>query len=396
MVVRKITDGISWVGAIDWDRRLFDALVPTPKGTSYNAYLVKGTEKTALIDTVDEAMEMELVTNLMTEGVNTIDYIVVNHAEQDHSGCIPLILDLFPGSMVVTNAKCKELLIEFFGIEDCRISVINDQETLDLGGKTLRFFLTPWVHWPDTMLTQVVEDKILFTGDFLGSHLATSDLFIHDPERLYESAKRYYAEIMMPFASSIGGYLDLIEGLDISIIAPSHGPLYDKPSLILGYYREWATGAPKNTAVIAYVTMHGSTKKMVDILSNALVAEGVHVERFDLTQSDTGLLAMALVEAQTIIIATPTVLFGAHPLAMHAAYLTAAIKPKAKYAAVIGSFGWGGKTVKQISDMISPLKCEILDPVYVKGQAVEKDVTALKRLARTIREKHAESSKGSL
>ena len=392
MVVRKIKDGISWVGAIDWDRRLFDALVPTPKGTSYNSYLVKGSEKTALIDTVDETMEMELITNLMAENAQMVDYIIVNHAEQDHSGCLPLILDLYPGATVITNAKAKDLLVEFFGIDDCRFKVIADGDTLDLGGKTLQFILAPWVHWPDTMFTFIPEDKIIFTTDFLGSHLATSDLFINDPERLYESAKRYYAEIMMPFAGSIPAYLDKIEGLDIKIIAPSHGPLYNNPDLILGYYREWATAAPKNTAVIAYVSMHGSTKKMVDILSNALINEGVHIERFDLTETDTGLLAMALVEAQTIIIATPTVLFGAHPLAIYAAYLASAIKPKAKYATIIGSFGWGGKTVKQIGDLIAPLKCEIIEPVYVKGQAVEKDITALKQLAKTIAAKHTESN----
>lgn len=390
MVARSIKDGIKWVGAIDWDRRLFDALVPTPKGTTYNSYLVQGSSKTALIDTVDEMVEAELITNLMTEKVDTIDYIVVSHAEQDHSGCLPLMMELYPGAKVLATPKAKELVVEFFGIDEERVQVVEDGEEVDLGGKTLRFIHAPWVHWPDTMFTHVPEDRIIFTTDFLGSHLAASDLYINDPERLYESAKRYYAEIMMPFAGSIPAYLDKIESLDVEIIAPSHGPLYNNPDLIMGYYRQWATGEPKNTAVIAFVSMHGSTKKMVDILSNALIAEGVDVERFDLSVSDTGLLAMSLVEAKTIIIATPTVLFGAHPLAVYGAYLAAAIKPKAKYATVIGSFGWGGKTVKQISDMIAPLKCEIIDPVYIKGHPAEKDFTALKQLAKTIATKHAE------
>ncbi len=390
MVVRTIKDGIKWVGAIDWDRRLFDALVPTPKGTTYNSYLVQGSSKTALIDTVDEMVETELITNLMTENVDTIDYIVVSHAEQDHSGCLPLMLELYPGAKVLATPKAKELVVEFFGVDEERVQVVEDGEHVDLGGKTLRFIHAPWVHWPDTMFTHVPEDRIIFTTDFLGSHLAASDLYINDPERLYESAKRYYAEIMMPFAGSIPTYLDKIESLDVEIIAPSHGPLYNNPDLIMGYYRQWATGEPQNTAVIAYVSMHGSTKKMVDILSNALIAEGVDVERFDLAVSDTGLLAMSLVEAKTIIIATPTVLFGAHPLAVYGAYLAAAIKPKAKYATVIGSFGWGGKTVKQISDMIAPLKCEIIDPVYIRGHPAEKDFSALKQLAKTIAAKHAE------
>lgn len=390
MVVRSIKDGISWVGAIDWDLRLFDSLIPTPKGTSYNSYLVKGSEKTVLLDAVSEEMEMELVTNLMTAQADEVDYIVVHHAEQDHTGCLPLLLELYPSALVLTSPKAKELLIEFFGIEEERIRVVEDRETVDLGGKTMQFFHAPWVHWPDTMFTYIPEDRIIFTCDFLGSHLAASDLYINDPERLYESAKRYYAEIMMPFAGSIPAYLDTIESLDVEIIAPSHGPLYNNPDLILGYYREWATADPKNTAVIAYVSMHGSTKKMVDILGNALIGEGVDVERFNLAESDIGLLAMSLVEAKTVIVATPTVLFGAHPLAIYAAYLAAAIKPKAKYATVIGSFGWGGKAVKQIADIIAPLKCEVIEPVYIKGHPTEKDITAIKELAKTIAAKHAE------
>jgi flavorubredoxin len=164
---------------------------------------VQGSNKTALIDTVDEMGEAELITNLMTETVDTIDYIVVSHAEQDHSGCLPLMMELYPGAKVLATPKAKELVIEFFGNDEERVQVVEDGEEVDLGGKTLRFIHAPWVHWPDTMFTHVPEDRIIFTTDFLGSHLAASDLYINDPERLYESAKRYYAEIMTKSRASM-------------------------------------------------------------------------------------------------------------------------------------------------------------------------------------------------
>ncbi|HQC12509.1 MAG TPA: FprA family A-type flavoprotein, partial [Methanoregulaceae archaeon] len=178
MTFREIKPGIYWIGSIDWDRRLFDSLIPLPQGTSYNAYLVKGSEKTALIDTVDPTKEYELVQNLVRIGVDGIDYIIVNHAEQDHSGALPMILELFPGARVVTNEKCRDLLVALLDIDGDRVDVIEDNDTLSLGDKTLQFLITPWVHWPETMLTYVQESKVLFSCDLFGSHIATSDLFV--------------------------------------------------------------------------------------------------------------------------------------------------------------------------------------------------------------------------
>ena len=153
MVVREVRPGISSVGAIDWDRRLFDELIPLPDGTSYNSYLVKGNEKTALIDTVDPTKELELVDNLKELGVNNIDYVVANHAEQDHSGAIPKILGLHPNAKVLTNPKCKEMLKDLLLIPDAKFKQVDDRETVSLGDKTLEFIYAPWVHWPETMFT---------------------------------------------------------------------------------------------------------------------------------------------------------------------------------------------------------------------------------------------------
>jgi flavorubredoxin len=388
MVVREIAPGISSVGAVDWDRRLFDALIPLPEGTSYNAYLVKGTEKTVLIDTVDPSKELELVTNLAKAGLEKIDYVVVNHTEQDHSGALPMILELFPDATVLASGKARDLLIALLEIPEERIHVVKEGETVALGGRTLQFFITPWVHWPDTILTYLREDKILFSCDFFGAHMATSDLFATDRCALYRSAKRYYAEIMMPFRSSIAGYLEKLKGIEIRMIAPSHGPVYQDPSFILEAYRDWVSPAVKNEVVIAYVSMHGSNGKMVGYLTDALMARGVTVKPFDLTKSDVGELAMALVDAATVVLGAPTVLFAAHPHIVFAAYLTNILKPKTRFVSVIGSFGWGGKCVDQLTGMLDHLKVEVIPPVYIKGAPTATTVKELEKLADEIVQRH--------
>ncbi|MDO8687384.1 MAG: FprA family A-type flavoprotein [Dehalococcoidales bacterium] len=391
MKPREIRAGVYWVGAVDWDRRLFDALVPLPDGTSYNSYLVKGSAKTALIDTVDPTMQDGLVDCLNELDALKIDYLVVNHAEQDHSGSIPRILAKYPEAKVVTSLRCKDMLIDLLMIPAERVITVNDYETLSLGDKTLEFIYTPWVHWPETMSTYLREDKILFSGDFFGSHLATTDLYVTDMGHTIEAAKRYYAEIMMPFRSNIQRNLEKIEGYAIDIIAPSHGPMHDKPESIVKAYHGWVFDEPRNIVVLPYVSMHGSTHKMVTHLVQALVQRGVTVKQFDLAVTDIGKLAMSLVDAGTIVLGTPTLLANAHPLAAYAAFLTNALRPKARFVSVIGSYGWGGKTVEQLSLMLSSLKLEILEPVVCKGFPRADDFKALDKLATAIAEKHKES-----
>lgn len=390
MICRLLRPNIYSVGAIDWDRRLFDELIPLPDGTSYNAYLIKGSEKTALLDTVDPTKEHELLANLKKLGVQNIDYVIAHHGEQDHSGAISTILKTYPEAKVVTNPKCKVMLMDLLLIPDDKFITVNDRETLSLGDKTLEFIYAPWVHWPETMVTFLQEEKILFSCDFFGSHLATSDLFVTDEPLVYESAKRYYAEIMMPFRAPIRKDLEKIKNLDIEIIAPSHGPVYDKPEFILDAYRDWVSDKVKNEVVLAYISMHGSTRSMVDYFVDALMERGITVKPFNLARTDIGELAMALVDAATIVVASPTVLVGPHPNAVYAAYLANALRPKVKFASVIGSYGWGGKMIEQIAGMLTNLKVEILEPVLVKGYPRGDDFKFLSRLADDILKKHKE------
>ena len=392
MAIREIKGGVFSIGVIDWDRRIFDELIPLPNGTSYNAYLIKGREKTALIDTVDPTKEYELLANLQKLGVENIDYVISNHAEQDHSGTIPKILELYPDAKVVTNEKCKEFLIELLLIQEEKFLVIKDGETLPLGGKTLEFIIAPWVHWPETMLTYLKEDKILFPCDLFGSHLATSDLYAIEECMVYTSAKKYYAEIMMPFRTSIKKHMERIDGIDVDLIAPSHGPVYHKPKFILDAYEDWVSDNVKNEVIIPYVSMHGSTEKMVDYFIHALMERNIIVKPFNITKTDIGELAMALVDAATVVIASPTVLAGPHPSVVYAAYLINALRPKTKFVSVIGSYGWGGKMVEFLTETLTNLKSDVLEPVVIKGYPKPEDFKELERLADKIFMKHKEQN----
>ena len=388
--MRELKPDVYAVGAVDWDRRLFDELVPLPDGTSYNAYLVKGSEKTALLDTVDPSKTDVLIDNLVEVGVDRIDYIVAHHGEQDHSGSIPDILMLYPDAKVVTNPKCRGMLIDLLNIADDKFITVEDGQTLSLGGKTLQFVYIPWVHWPETLGTYLQEDKIFFPCDFFGSHLATSSLFVNDEAVVYEAAKRYYAEIMMPFRGPIKKNLEKIKALEIEMIAPSHGPVHDKPEFIINAYKDWVSDQVKNEVILPYVSMHDSTRKMVEHFVGALIERGITVRQFKLSATDIGKLAISLVDAATIVVGSPTVLTGAHPLAAYAAILANALRPKTKFASIIGSYGWGGRCSEQLAGLLSNLKVEIIEPVIAKGCPKDDDFVALDRLADQILAKHKE------
>jgi flavorubredoxin len=387
MNMRKITDTVFQLGAIDWDRRLFDSLIPLPDGTSYNSYLVRGNEKTALLDTVDPA-KTDIIMEQLSD-IDRIDYVIAHHAEQDHSGSIPQVLAKYPDARLIVSPKCKPLIMDHLRVAEDRITTVDEGETLSLGSRTLEFVHTPWVHWPETMCTYLREDRVCFTCDFFGSHLATSDLFAHDEVRVYEAAKRYYAEIMMPFRGVIRKNLERLRKYPIDFICPSHGPVYDKPSFIVDAYKDWVSETPKNEVVVAYISMHGSTRSMVEHLVESLAQKGVTVRQFDLSVTDIGKLAISLVDAATLVIGTPTVHVGPHPLVAYAAHLANALRPKLKYASIIGSYGWATKAVEHLAAAIPNLKVEIIPPVLCKGVPDNQALEAIENLSAEIVKRHA-------
>lgn len=386
-MISKISKDLYFIGAMHWERRLFDELIPLPEGTSYNAYLIKD-EKTVLIDTVDPSKKDVLFSALDEIGIDSIDYVVSHHTEQDHSGAIPDILDRYRDAKVIASKLGKDLLKRHLLIPDERITPVNDGEELSLGKRTLSFIYAPWVHWPETMLTYLKEDKILFTCDFFGSHLATSKIFADENERIYDAAKRYYAEIMMPFRSKIIEHIRKIENLEIKMIAPSHGPIYRKPEFIINAYKDWISDNVKNEVIIAYVSMHGSIKRAVEIFAEHLDNKNIPYRIFDLPVSDIGEIAMSLVDAGALVVATPTVLTGMHPLALYATYLVSILKPKTRYISMIVSYGWGGKVLNQAKELLANnMNAELLEPVTIKGYPDDKDIQNLKKLADEFAEK---------
>jgi flavorubredoxin len=387
MIVREIKKNVHGIIMNDWDRRLFDELIPLPDGTTYNAYLIKD-EKNVLIDTSDPGKTGKFINVLKELSGGRIDYVVSNHSEQDHSGSIPAVLEEFPGAKVLTNGKGAALLNKLLGVSPDRITEVENGGDLSIGGKTLKFFNAPWVHWPETMVTYDVEDRILFPCDLFGSHLATSSFYSSCNEKIYECAKRYYAEIMMPFRNNIKKHLGMLGGMKIEIIAPSHGPVYNNPDFIISAYKDWVSDGVKNEVVIPYVSMHGSVAKMVDFLVDSLIKKDITVKPFNLTVADVGELAVSLVDAATMVLGTPTVLTGPHPSAVYAAYLFKVLRPKTRFVSVIGSFGWGGNMLKSITDMLPAGGIEILDPVIINGCPGEKDVQLIENLAGTIEGKH--------
>ncbi len=381
--MKKITEKVSYFGSYDTDRRLFDQLVPTPEGTTYNNYLIEGSEKTALIDTVYPPRVPELIEKLKKHNIK-IDYIIANHGEQDHSGGIPKLLELYPDAYVITNKNVAANINSMLNVPYDKIKIIEDQEQLSLGDKTLRFILAPFVHWPDTMFTYLEEDKMLFTCDFLGAHYTSSDIFADYTDNLIKAARRYYSEIIMPFRLFAADYVKKVKELDPKFLLPSHGPIYNKPDFILDLYSEWTSDKVKPIVLIPYVSMYESTKMMVDYLAKKLKEKGMEPKVFDLVGNDLGELASDLVDASTVILGTSMVLAGPHPQSVCAAYLINILRPKIKAFGIIGSYGWGGNLSGVIDKIITIIKPKKLDNVIIKGVPKEEDYKKLDTLVEEI------------
>lgn len=387
-MIQELIKGIFSVGANHPDRREFDSLFYLPEGTSYNSYLIKGKTKTALIDTVEPSKAQVLVYNLQRLKIKKIDYVIANHAEQDHSGSLPIILKKYPRATVLCSEKCAPLLTEMVELKKSRIRIVNDREKIDLGGKTLEFIYFPWVHWPETMVTYLHEDKILFSCDLFGSHLGADDLLASDPKKLDYFLKMYFAQIMMPFREVIKMNLPILDNYHLEMIAPSHGPVHTKPEAIIKKHKEWVSDKVKNIAVIAYVSMHHSTQKMAEHLAKQLEKKGVSVHLHDISEVDVGEIMIDVVDAATLILGTPCYLSAIHPKAMYTLYNIAALRPKTKYFSVLGSYGWAGRITEEILPMLKGVKMELISPVVIKGAPRKIELQQLDKLANVIAEKH--------
>jgi flavorubredoxin len=378
--------GIYWVGVEDWNRRIFDALIPLPLGTSYNAYLVVGKEKTALVDTVQSNFAYEMLQKIgKIMDPEKIDYVVMNHAEPDHAGSIPRVMTTAKNAKLVVTKLGVDMAKVFYDVPSEKTIMVKEGDMLDLGGKMLRFIDAPWLHWPETMFTYCVEDKILFPCDFFGAHIAKSRLYDDEVgDIVLPEAKRYYAEIMMPFPVAIQRALDKVKNFDLKIIAPSHGPIYRNPRRILDAYEQWARGPLPQKAVIIYVSMWGSTEMLEKTIMESISSEGVEIVPYNLLVADISHVMRDLVDANAIVIGAPTVLNGAHPLAIMATEIIRALKPRAKLAAIFGSYGWGRGAVKMITDRLQQSGFEIVETLEVRGPPRKEDIQKAAELGKHV------------
>ena len=363
MVEVILKPGVNWVGVVDWNLRDFHGYV-TSRGTSYNAYLIRD-EKIALVDTVKCNFADELIGNIEAlTSFEKIDYIIVNHVEMDHSGSLPIIAKLAKNAKIIASERGKDALIEHFGHDFDRVETVKTGDELKLGKHTLRFIETPMLHWPDSMFSYVVEDKILFSNDAFGEHFASSERFDDevDQQRLWEETETYYANILMLFAPLITRKIQEVVqmGIPIEIIAPDHGVIWRKdPMKIVNAYLKWSSGAAEQRAIIVFDTMWGSTDAMARAVEEGIASQGVDVRVFKLRNRENTNIVTEILNAKAVVVGSPTMNNQMFPtLGGFLTYITG-LKPKGKLWAFFGSYGWGGGAVKGMAEMAKKAGFEV-------------------------------------
>lgn len=358
----KIADNVYYVGVSNPTLRVFDIIMCTEYGTTYNSYLVKGADKTALIDGAHKGFEANFQENVeaITDFAN-IDYMVVNHTEPDHSGAIRLVIEKNPDIVVYGTAACLKNLDNIVRLPFNRVAV-KDGDTLELGGKTLTFCVSPNIHWPDTMMTYLAEDKILFSCDFLGAHFAEPTMYVHKAykKELYEKEfKVYYDAIMGPFAKFVIRALDRIKDLDIALVCPSHGPMImgGDIQVAMDTYRKWATPEEKTdkTVAIYYVSAYGYTRQMCQYLAEKLETKGLVVSAFDVIKTDAADIAAHL-EDDCLVFGSPTLNRAALKPVLDVISSIDAVGAAGRPYATLGCFGWSGEACAQLNDRCNSIK----------------------------------------
>ncbi len=347
MKAHEISEGVYWVGAIDWDLRNFHGY-STPRGTSYNAYLITG-EKNILIDTVKDALSDQLLERISSViDPSDIDLIVSNHTEMDHSGSLPSIQRM-TGAKVIASRKGKEGLSLHF--PELEVEAVEDMQEITVGSRTMRFIETPMLHWPDSMFTYLVEDGILFTMDGFGQHLASERRFDDEVDEcvLMQEAGKYYANILMPFGRIFLNTLEKIKDLEIRMLACSHGVIWRRDiDRIIEAYVTWANGRTGNKAIVVYDTMWGSTKMMAEDIAEGINSNGIDVLMFRMLDSDRSSVMQEVLDAGAVVMGSPTINGGLFPAMADMATYMKGLRPRGRLGAAFGSYGWGGGAVREL------------------------------------------------
>jgi flavorubredoxin len=384
----KLTDTVFWVGFIDWSVRDFHGYT-TERGSTYNAYLVKA-QKVALIDAVKGAYAEDMLSAVKSHvALESVDYIVCNHAEPDHAGGLPAVVKACPRAEVVCNAKCKDALEHHFDCSSWKFHVVADAEALSLGDKTLQFFDTPMVHWPESMATYLVEDAVLFSMDAFGQHYASTHRFDDEADlcEVMQEAKTYYANIVLPLGRSVAATLARLGTLKLSIVAPSHGVIWRSHfSEILQAYQAWMVSKPTQKVVIVFSSMWNSTRRMAEAVAEGAQAYPVDVKLIDAaTMSDTHIVTEVM-DCAGLAAGSPTLNMSILPrMAASLTYLRG-LKPLNKACFAFGSFGWAAKGCEEVAQYLHAMQMRpVCEPVACRfvpdAAALEKCRAAGRTLA---------------
>ena len=366
----NVKKDIYWVGALDYNLRVFDIIMETPYGTSYNSYVVKGNEKTAIFETVKEEFFDEYVERLesLNIDIKNVDYIVVSHTEPDHAGSIGKILDLAPKAKVVASPMALRFIKGIINRDFESIQVC-EGDTISLGNKTLKFFSVPQLHWPDTIYTYVEEDKALITCDSFGSHYCFDKMFddlIENKDNYMEALEYYFNCIIGPFKPFVLKAIDKIKDLDIDVICPGHGPiLREDPRKIIEIYKKWSTPEAKNDVkkvTVSYVSAYGYTKMLAEAIVNGIkdeTSEKIDVSLYEITSIEQSKLLEEIAKSDAILFGSPTILAE---LLEPVRELLAKLNPMihgGKIAGAFGSYGWSGEAVPRIDTRLKELKMKM-------------------------------------
>lgn len=368
----EIKPDIFWVGAVDWAVRAFHGhTYTTQRGTTYNAYLIKD-EKIALVDTVYRPFAREMIEHI-SEVVDpaTIDYVIANHVESDHTGGLPMLMRLCPKAKVVGTQKCRDGLFKHY-YENWDFQIVKTGDSIKLGKRTLRFIEAPMIHWPDSMFTYCPEEQLLMPNDAFGQHLASSERFADQVDQcaLWEEAKKYYANILWPLGTVISRKIEEVVkmNLEVSMIAPSHGLIWRKnPMQIVQQYAAWAKQETVPAAVIVYETMWKATEKMAHKIAEGIADAGVPVKVYNIAESDRTEVISAMLQAKGFLFGSSTHDNDMLPALAGFLELVKGFKPKNRLASAFGSYGWAGGAVKEIEESIKEAGMEVfLPPVSFK------------------------------
>ncbi len=363
----KLRENIYWVGGIDWNLRDFHGYL-TQRGTTYNAYLVID-DKITLIDTVREYLSQELIERISTlVDPSKIDYIITNHVEMDHSGSLPKIIELAPQATIFTSPQGEKGLNAHYK-NDWNIEVVKSGETLSLGKKSLQFLQTPLVHWPDNMVSYMPEEKILFSNDAFGQHISSSERFDdqYPLDITLEEAKKYYANIVLPYGKQVKKALESASQLEIEMIAPSHGLIWRKNlPTILEEYKKWSGNETEEKGVVVFDTMWGSTGKIARSIQKAFENQGIKIAMRNLKYNHISDVMTEVITSKYICVGSPTLNNGILPSVSSFLTYMKGLSPKERKGLAFGSYGWSGESVGVIEEVLRDCGFDLIEQVRLQ------------------------------